>query len=163
MSWDDACLYDDPPPTRPQNPSRIRRKRAGKYIHLGSQRLAMEEILRRARFLHKAHAALLHAFFELKMPIGELALLQGIAVSTLQSRLRRLRDLLSDPDFLLAARFGPELPTELASLARRYWIDGRSLRQIAAEDSATLHRVRSRLTETRLQLVRTSAVAALKL
>jgi hypothetical protein len=162
MAWnDDACVYDDPLPAGPHHRGSIRRRRNGQTLH--SQRLAMEEILRRARFLPKAHAALLHAFLELKMPIGQLALLHGISRSALQRRLQRWRNLLSDPDFLLAARFGPELSPELASLARRYWIDGRSLRQIASEDQVTLHRIRSRLAEARLLLVRASAAAALRL
>jgi hypothetical protein len=87
------------------------------------------------------------------MPLAELAALHHVPPRALRRTLMHWRDTLSDPTFILAARFGGEIPAALAAVARAYWLEGASLRQVAADRDETLHQVRQLLTEARVALV----------
>ncbi|HVT82332.1 MAG TPA: hypothetical protein VHM90_16940 [Phycisphaerae bacterium] len=126
-----------------------------------ARRLALEELLPRAQFLSQKSRALFRAFYELEMTAEELAIPCGMHPRQMRRRLARLRAALANPDFLLAARFGPQLPKPFDTLAADHWVEGHPLRQLAADRGLTLARIRTQIARTRLLLVRASATTSL--
>jgi hypothetical protein len=61
--------------------------------------------------------------------------------------------MMSDPVFILAAQYCQRLPGELADFARAYWMEGRTLRELARQHKTSLHYVRSQLGVARSILV----------
>ena len=89
--------------------------------------------------------ALVHAHFDLGMSLGEVAVLHGVTPRQARRRLEALRKRLADPCFVLAVQFARRLPRRFGGIASAYWIEGRTQREIAGEEGATLHQVRKRL------------------
>jgi hypothetical protein len=138
---------------RRRRADRQRRVEAGLFARRDGQRVSMEGIVARARLLPAGPRALVSAYFELSMPLAELAALQHVTPQQLRRTLMHWRDTLSDPTFVLAARFGGALPAPLGQVARAYWLKGASLRQLAAERRQTMHQVRQLVIEARVALV----------
>ncbi len=170
MAWETQDIETDAatavatlPTPRPKSRPRAQRNRSGNFLRAKTGRPAMQELLHRSKLLPETPRAILRAYLELNMPLEELALLHKLPPRLLARRIRRWKELLADPDFLLAAQYGPCLQPPLAAFAAAYWVDGQSLRTLASAHGVTLHHVRAQLTRTRLELVKTAAAAALQL
>jgi DNA-directed RNA polymerase specialized sigma24 family protein len=123
------------------------------YIRPSVKRIAVEELLIRARHLPPASRSIIANYFELRMTIDELAGIHRLPPTQMRRRLKRLRRRLADPSFLLTAEFADQLPADLALLARQHWIECRTLRELAAELETTLHHIRTELAKARLLLI----------
>jgi len=101
-----------------------------------------ELLLERARFLPELSRLLVEAHFDRGLKIRELALLHNMSPRQMRRRIDRLREMLADPCFLLASQYGEKLPPSLQPVVRGYWVEGKSLRELAAALRMTLHRTR---------------------
>jgi hypothetical protein len=109
---------------------------------LAAHRLSTETLLHYAEFLPEMPRAILNAHLHLGMNAQELAVLHRVTCRQMRRRLNRLREILADPCFLLAAQYGPQLPPDFAPLVHDYWIQGCTLREIARNRGESLHRIR---------------------
>lgn len=121
------------------------RRQVQRIARIHSERLGRETLLHRSEFLHDTDRALINAHLHLGITVRQLALLHRVSPRQMRRRIERLRESLSDPCFLLAARHAGELPGDLPSLAREYWIDGRTLRELACTRHESLHRIRQQI------------------
>ena len=162
MTWDDEDFREESvaadgefavPEPAELKPQRWNRGVSGKFARRVAGRITTEQLLSRASILPEAARGLLNAYFEHHMPAEELAALHKVTVGQLRRRLDHWRETLADPAFLLFSEFGNRLPRNLAEVARRYWIEGLTLREIAAGNAITLHRVRAQLALARSLLV----------
>jgi hypothetical protein len=146
-------------PDQPPGPARRRpRKRPRPADPLGRRspgRVDREQLLRLAEHLAPEPRALITAYFDLGMPLAELAALRGLTVRQARRRLDHLQDVLADPCFLLAARAAGHLPPDLAALARGYWLAGDSLRALAAARRQSLYAVRRNIADIRAWMLLT--------
>lgn len=133
------------------------RRRAGKRSRLFSrrnaERLNRDEIIQRAQLLPRTDRAIVMAYYDLGMSVPEIAALHNVAVRQMRYKVEHLYDLLCDPSFVLAARFSEHLPYALARIARDYWIEGQTFRQLTALHHTTLHQIRSQIKLARSLLV----------
>ena len=116
-------------------------------------RVGREKLLHRAVHLPAESRAIVTAFLELEMPVRELAVLHRSSPRQMRRRVDRLRETLSDPCFLLAAQYGGRLPAELRALTRAYWLEGRTLRELARLHRHTLHWIRQQIVLARSLLL----------
>jgi hypothetical protein len=131
---------------------------APKAARLAAGRLTNERLLHYAEFLPELPRTLLIAHLERGMKTADLALLHNVTPRQMSRRLSRLREHLADPCFLLTATYGRKLPEHLAPLARGFWIEGLTLRQLATQHHHTLHRIRQHIALARsLLLIHVSA------
>ena len=133
-----------PTPTTAKRAWRETRRRVG--------REQADLLLRRAAFLPQLERLLIEQAVGQGVTPKALALLQNVPVWQMRRRLRRLRDLLCDPCFVLATQFLDRLPTALRPLADSYFVKSRTLRQCATEHRLTLHEVRQDLVRIRILL-----------
>ncbi len=139
--------------TKSPKSDRWNRGATGMFARRAAKRITLEELLSRASLLPGVARGLITAFYEFKMPAEELAAIHHVTVCQLRRRLEHWRDTLADPSFLLFAEFGERLPRNLAEMARDYWIEGKTLREIAVMREVSLHRVRVQIAMTRSLLL----------
>ena len=125
----------------------------GIFARRGARRLAVEEVLRRAELLPRVARAIVFAALEAGVPVKELAMLHRVPPLKMWRCLNHWRDTLSDPTFLLAAKFRDLLPHELEVLAEMHWIRGEALREVAGKRKMTMHEVRKKLARARSMLL----------
>jgi hypothetical protein len=125
----------------------------GIYTRRTAHRISVEAILHRAQLLPRIPRAIVCAHFDAGMPVKELAMLHHTTPLKMWRCLNHWRDTISDPAFLLAAKFRDRLPHELEVLAQQHWIEGRPLREIAAARRTTMHEVRKKLARGRSMLL----------
>lgn len=124
-----------------------------KYSTRGRVREKKETLLHRATFLQDSDRALIFAYLDLGMSPDDLAHLHRVSAKVIRRRIERLTRMLADPCFVLAMQYSEKLPTPLAALARGYWMHGRTLRELAALHSQTLHAIRRHLILARSMLL----------
>jgi hypothetical protein len=118
-----------------------------------AQRAKIETLLRRADSLPPGPQALMQAYLDRGMSVRELAAMNGITPREMRYRLERLRSALADPCFQLVARYGETLPRNLWPLVRAYWLEGRTMRELAAQRRQSLHRIRQQVSVARSLLL----------
>src|SRR4051812_32035975 len=96
----------------------------GTFARRSAERLSRESLLFRARLLPAEARTLMTAHLDLGMSMKDLAALQKVPAFQVCRRVARLREALSDPAFLLAARYGSQLPVELRLVAEAHWMEG---------------------------------------
>lgn len=124
------------------------------------QRARVEQLLARAEYLPELDRVLFEQSVENQMSDERLALLHQVSVHRLRRKLRRIRQTLEDPCFLLAAQWAGRLPAAMRPVARGYFVEGLTLRQCAARHQVSLHAVRQAVTLVRSVCVLTQAPAA---
>ncbi len=149
------AMADPPHPraideARPAPPLVAAQGRGRARLH---RRAATETLIQRAQHLPPETRALAHAYFALGMELRELALLHHRTPRQMRRRIERLRETLSDPAFVMAALYADRLPRAVAALAKAYWIEGITIRALAASDSQSIHAIRRRLAEARSLLL----------
>lgn len=130
-----------------------RRPRSEVGARQRQKRLANEELVRRAEHLPPEGRQLVHAHFGLGMDVEALATVHHVTPRQMRRRLDRLQSTVSDPCFLLTARFAERLSPAMAALARAYWIEGRTLRELARIRRETLYAIRRTLDVARSMLL----------
>jgi len=145
----DAVIAADHPPARRNLTGRYQ----GLFTRRTGRRVSVEAILHRAQLLPRVPRAIVCAFYDAGVPVKELAMLHHTTPLKMWRCLNHWRDTISDPAFLMAAKFRDRLPHELELLAQAHWIEGRPLREIAAKRKATLHEVRKKLARARSMLL----------
>jgi DNA-directed RNA polymerase specialized sigma24 family protein len=118
-----------------------------------AKRISQERLLARAVELPEPWRSLITAHLANGVPVGELAAVHGCSCRQMRRRLERVKAMLAEPLFVLTLRFGQQLPADLGRLARHYWIETRSMRELAEERGVTLHRIRSELAAARSLLL----------
>ncbi len=113
----------------------------------------IEDWLSRAQHLSDGDRILVEKAYGEQFSCARLAEIFDVSSSVIRRRLRRINRVLSDPCFLLIARFGECLPVGLRPIARSYYIDGLSLRKCAAHYHFTLYEVRQMLNVVRSVLI----------
>lgn len=143
-------LESAPEPSKSQH---WNRGATGMFARRAAKRITTEQLLSRASLLPDAARGLLAAYYDFRMPAEELAAVHHVTVPELRRKVAHWREILGDPSFLLVAEFGSRLPKNLAPIARDYWIEGLTMRQIATARGLTLHRLRTHLAMTRSLLL----------
>lgn len=78
--------------------------------------------------------------------------LTGLGPSAVRGRYSRIRRRLTSKDFLQAARSLPYLATDSAELAKGFFCQGLTYRQLCARMCISYHEVRKRLDRTRVEI-----------
>jgi DNA-directed RNA polymerase specialized sigma24 family protein len=106
------------------------------------RRAGVELLLRRAEHLPETPRTILTAYLAHGMAISELAVLHKTTARQMRRRVERLQAGLGESCFLLAARYGDQLPRNLRGLVRAHWLEGYSMRELATVRRVSLHRIR---------------------
>jgi DNA-directed RNA polymerase specialized sigma24 family protein len=144
---------EERPVRRPVGRRNLTGRFKGIFTRRGAQRLAVDEVLRRAELLPPVPRAIVLAHYDAGVSLRELAMLHHTTPLKMWRRLIHWRDTLSDPAFLLAAKFRDTLPHELELVAAARWEQGLPLRALAAKLGLTLHAVRKQITRARSLLL----------
>jgi hypothetical protein len=131
--------------------ARARRNRQARARYLS--RYMHDEWLARARHLENGDRILLEKSIGEGMSAEQLGGAFRVSAAHVRRRLRRIKRLLNDPCFLLVAHYGDCLPVAMRALARRYFVEGLSMRQCASRYQMSLHRVRQQLAIVRSLLI----------
>lgn len=130
----------------PSQVGRVSRRRA-------AGRIGVEKLAALAGYLPAPKRAVALAYWDLGMPLKEIALLHRVTLRTMRRRIERLRELMTDPAFLLAGKYADRLPSPHAEIARRYWLEGAPLRELAEDHGQTVYWARRELAEARTLLL----------
>jgi DNA-directed RNA polymerase specialized sigma24 family protein len=106
---------------------------------------SQEVLLQRAELLAPRDRELIEAVFLHGQSASGLARLMGQEARTVQNRVHRLAKRLVSRDFLRAARSLHHLDKEQVVVARKYFCEGLTIRELARELDITLHEARRRL------------------
>lgn len=129
----------------------MRRNRAARSRYLS--RYMHDEWLARAQHLENGDRILLEKSIGEGMSAEQLAAAFRLSAVHVRRRLRRIKRMLNDPYFLLVAHYGDCLPVGMRNLARRYFVDGLSMRQCTSQFQVSLHNVRQQLAIIRSLLI----------
>lgn len=130
---------------------RLRRNRAARVRYLN--RCMHDEWLARAAHLEDGDRILLEKSLGEGMTCDQLADAFRVSAAYVRRRLRRIKCILNDPYFLLVAHYCDCLPVVMRVLARRYFVEGLSMRQCASKCAMSLHQVRQQLAIIRSLLI----------
>jgi DNA-directed RNA polymerase specialized sigma24 family protein len=109
-------------------------------------------LMGRAQLLAREDRDLIQAVIVDGQPASRLARLMDISASQLRKRIHRLCHRLASREFLSAARSLRFLPEEERRLARQYFCEGLSQRDLAAVTGESLHTIRRRLDRVRAKI-----------
>ena len=126
-------------------------------IHKARQRLedrdAMETLWEYASHIAPADQQLLASYFESHLSLYRLARTHHTTRSAIRRRIRTLVSRLSDPMFRLVVRYGSQLPTTLATVARARYVEGHPGARIQEDQGLTHSQLRHRLRQAKVMLV----------
>ncbi|MEQ9460957.1 MAG: sigma factor-like helix-turn-helix DNA-binding protein [Phycisphaeraceae bacterium] len=111
---------------------------------IGARRRA-EHVLQRAVLLPKDERMILEEIFRHGSSMAEVAEATGLPVRTLHRRVRTMLARMDSDLFLFVARHEKIIPPAARPTARRVALHGQSLRSVARETGASLHRVREHM------------------
>ena len=131
---------------------RARRGAGGFFAQRNLQRLHIEQLMERARLLPPGPRGLFNGYYQLHMSLEELAGIHRTSRSRVHRQLCQLKNVLADRDFLAAVQFAGLLPTPLGQVARAYWIEGKTYRELATEGRCSMHRIRTALDLARARM-----------
>ncbi len=123
------------------------------------RRLQTERVLMRASWLAPADRALVEQVLQRGVRPHQIAAIAGVTTRTIQRRLARLIDRLTDPDCEFILRHHRQWDKPAGDVAIAIWIRGLTFRQTAEQLGMTLHNVRQQVQMIRgyLQAARSTA------
>jgi len=114
-----------------------------------SRRALAERVLSRADWVDEPDRRLLEQVIGRGAPPREIAPLMNCSTRTVQRRVRRLVQRLTDPTVLTVMRRSRRWPRATREVARRFYVRRHTLRKIAGDTGMTLHEVRTELNRAR--------------
>jgi DNA-directed RNA polymerase specialized sigma24 family protein len=114
-----------------------------------AKRELADRILGRANWLARADQLLIEQTIGRGVATKDTARLMHCSTRTIQRRVRQISQRLTDPMVLRIMREGRRWPAPTGEVARRYFVQRQTLRQIAAGTGLTLHHVRKHLDRAR--------------
>lgn len=115
-------------------------------------------LMGRAELLAREDRDILQAVIVDGQPASRLARLMDISASQLRKRVHRLCRRLASPEFLTVARSLRFLPHNERLLARQYFCEGLSQRDLAAATGESLHTIRRRLDRVRAKIAALTSI-----
>lgn len=109
------------------------------------RRLQTERVLMRASWLAPADRALVEQVLQRGVRPHQIAAIAGVTTRTIQRRLARLIQRLTDPDCEFILRHHRQWDKSAAEVAIAIWIRGLTFRQAADQLGMTLHGVRQQV------------------
>mgnify|MGYP006302375777 CR=1 FL=1 len=113
--------------------------------HESARRALADVVLDRAEHLDNPERALIQQVYGQGVRTDDLAAVLGVSRRTVQRRLQRLVERLTDPLTVFVIRHQARWDRLTAAIAVSVWVKGLPLRQAAARHDVSLHTVRQRL------------------
>lgn len=129
------------------------REKLGREFRRTYKRVNAQRLLERAEYLPQVERLLIEQTLGQGMTVESLAVLQRVSANSLTQKLRRLRERLADPCFILATQFADRLPEGLRPVARSFYGDALTLQACAVRHELTLHQLRQALYSVRCLLM----------
>ncbi|HEX7009488.1 MAG TPA: hypothetical protein VF184_05870 [Phycisphaeraceae bacterium] len=109
------------------------------------RRRCVERVLELAQHLDKPDRLLLEQVYRHGLSAAELELITGMGRRRLQRRIARLTKRIQQREFRLLTQRAELVPRDCLAVGRRFFLQGRSLRDTVRLTGLTLHQVRQRI------------------
>ena len=123
--------------------------KAQRTSHESTRRALADVVLDRAEYLDDPERALIRQAYGQGVGTDDLAAVLGVTRRTVQRRLQRLVERLTDPITVFVLRHEQRWDRLTAGIAVSVWVKGLPLRQAAAKHRVSLHTVRQQLAHVR--------------
>lgn len=117
--------------------------------HLGD-RERVETVLNRADYLEPCDRALLNQVLGKDVKPSEVAVVIGVTTRSIQRRVQRLMERLTDDEVVFVLRNSPNWSESLAAAATMVWVHDKSMRETSVAMGASLHSVRNYVAAVRV-------------
>ncbi len=117
------------------------------------QHRAEIDLLRsRIDLLNGQNKMIMQMVLEYGVPVRQIAILCGLSECTVSRRVKRLFNQLADGEYLKCLRRRNRFSAEEMDMARLYFLEGKSIRRIAAECQSTYYRIHRTISDIRKKL-----------
>lgn len=111
------------------------------------------KVLDASTLLAPSDRRLVQQYFWRDLKLPEVAALRRTSARTVQRQIDRICRLVANPSFNLFLKYQGSLPVELRNLGREHFLQGHSLRTLAAKRGRSLYQTHKMITQIRVALL----------